>query len=111
MLLIILIAEAICTIAAFIQHVARTLQRLGDWLYNLATGKRFDNYTPWDHNRPVWSDAFYRSYGEAQWHKLHPRAGGPAADCVRSPANAERRRESNVEIAHAPVQSPERSYS
>jgi len=95
------------------QQMARTLQRLGDWLYNIATGKRFYNYTPWDHNRPVWSDVFYRSYGEAQWHKLHPRSAGAAAD-VRTPANAERTRDSKseaqVENAHAPIQSPERLF-
>jgi hypothetical protein len=64
------------------QYMARTLQRLGDWLYNFVTGKRFDNYTSWDHNSPIWSDVFYRSYGEAQWHKLHSRAMDAAADCV-----------------------------
>jgi hypothetical protein len=79
------------------QYMARTLQRLGDWLYNFATGKRFDNYTSWDHNSPIWSDVFYRSYGEAQWHKLHPRAVDAAADCVRSHANAERMGESKLE--------------
>jgi hypothetical protein len=96
MLLLILVAQAICTIAALMQYMARTLQRLGDWLYNFATGKRFYSYTPWDHSRPVWSDVFYRSYGEAQWHKLHPRAGDAAADCV-NPANDERTGDSKSE--------------
>lgn len=97
MLFLVLVAQAICTIAALMQYMAGTLRRLGDWLYNFATGKRFYNRTPWDHNRPIWSDVFYRSYGEAQWHKLHPRAGDAAAAGVHSPANAERTGESNSE--------------